>query len=83
MFVPHEFARQLLHDVSRHKIPRKKKAHLADSDLAQIPSKKKKRAPGPIQTGSDTKLEKKRASGPKRYQATNFKVSQLTVETCS
>ena len=26
MFVPHEFARQLLHDVSRHKIPRKKKS---------------------------------------------------------
>ena len=51
----------------------RKREHLAHSYLAQIPSTKKQREPG-----------------PNRYQATNFKVNQLTVkrakykiQTCS
>ena len=40
-----------------HEIPSKKKAHLAYSELAQIPSKKK-RAPGPLRPGSDIKQKK-------------------------
>ena len=55
-----------LHVCHRHlaprnwlKIPRKQnKSHLPHSDLAQIPSKKKKRAPGSLRPGSDSKIKK-------------------------